>query len=168
MEYGVHHIVAALAAKHKTNTAITVWADTAYRSKANQKFLEKNGFTSRIHRKKPPGHSMPETTRCANALKSKVRRAGIRLGPGARIATNRVVAALIAKRSQLLENPDQGSAALAQALRRSPPEADRAPPSIFPASVGVEFDARKKKTSGQTAGPCEPYSGKVSGRARSP
>ena len=57
----------------KSNTASTVWADTAYRSKANEKFLEKNGFVSRIHRKKPPGRPMPETTRRANALKSRVR-----------------------------------------------------------------------------------------------
>jgi IS5 family transposase len=57
----------------KTNTASTVWADTAYRSKANGEILEKNGFVSRIHRKKPPDRPMPETTRRANALKSKVR-----------------------------------------------------------------------------------------------
>ena len=57
----------------KTNTASAVWADTAYRSKANEEFLQKNGFVSRIHRKKPPGRPMPETTRRANAIKSKVR-----------------------------------------------------------------------------------------------
>ena len=57
----------------KTNTASGVWADTAYRSKANEEFLARNGFASRIHRKKPPGRPMPETTRQANALKSKVR-----------------------------------------------------------------------------------------------
>lgn len=57
----------------KTNTGSAVWADTAYRSKANEDFLAKNGFVSRIHRKKPPGRPMPETTRRANALKSKVR-----------------------------------------------------------------------------------------------
>ncbi len=57
----------------KSNTASAVWADTAYRSKANEEFLEKNGFVSRIHRKKPPGRAKPETTRRANALKSKVR-----------------------------------------------------------------------------------------------
>ncbi len=57
----------------KTNTASKVWVDTAYRSKANEEFLARNGFVSRIHRKKPPGRPMPETTRRANALKSKVR-----------------------------------------------------------------------------------------------
>jgi len=57
----------------KTNTAGAVWADAAYRSKANEEFLARNGFVSRIHRKKPPGRPMPETTRRANALKSQVR-----------------------------------------------------------------------------------------------
>jgi hypothetical protein len=57
----------------KNNTASAVWADTAYRSKANEDFLEKNGFVSRIHRKKPPGRPMLQTTRRANAIKSKVR-----------------------------------------------------------------------------------------------
>ena len=56
-----------------TNTASTVWADTAYRSKANEAFLEANGFVSRIHRKQPPGRPMSPRTRRANALKSMVR-----------------------------------------------------------------------------------------------
>ena len=50
-----------------------MWADTAYRSKVNEEFLAKNGFVSRIHRKKPPRRPMPETMRRANALKSEVR-----------------------------------------------------------------------------------------------
>jgi len=57
----------------KTNTAAVVWADSAYRSGANEEFLARNGFVSRIHRKKPPGRPMPERTRRANAEKSKVR-----------------------------------------------------------------------------------------------
>ena len=57
----------------KTNTASLVWADTAYRSKVNEEFLAKNGFVSRIHRKRPPRRPMPETMRRANALKSEVR-----------------------------------------------------------------------------------------------
>jgi len=57
----------------KNNTSSAVWADTAYRSKANEEFLASNGFLSRIHRKKPPGRPMLETTRRANAIKSKVR-----------------------------------------------------------------------------------------------
>jgi len=57
----------------KTNTAKTVWADTAYRSAANQAFLAKNGFVSRIHRKKPKGRPMPQAMRRTNNAKSKVR-----------------------------------------------------------------------------------------------
>jgi hypothetical protein len=50
-----------------------VWADTAYRSAANETFLNKNGFVSHIHRKKPKGRAMHETTRRANNAKSKFR-----------------------------------------------------------------------------------------------
>jgi IS5 family transposase len=57
----------------KTNTASLVWADTAHRSKVNEELLAKNGFVSRIHRKKPPRRPMPATMRRANALKSEVR-----------------------------------------------------------------------------------------------
>lgn len=57
----------------KRNTAAVVWADSAYRSAANEEYLAKNGFVSRIHRKKPPGRPMRERTRRANAEKSKVR-----------------------------------------------------------------------------------------------
>ena len=57
----------------KSNTASAVWADTAYRSAANEAFLARNGFISRIHRKKPKGRPMSAATRRANALKSKVR-----------------------------------------------------------------------------------------------
>jgi IS5 family transposase len=57
----------------KTNTAGTVWADTAYRSKANEQFMAENGFVSRVHRKKPPGKPMPVRTARANGTKSRVR-----------------------------------------------------------------------------------------------
>jgi transposase, IS5 family len=56
-----------------TNTASGVWADTAYRSKANEKFMAEKGFVSRIHRKKPPGKPMPDRTRRANNAKAKIR-----------------------------------------------------------------------------------------------
>jgi hypothetical protein len=59
----------------KTNTAGAVWADTAYRSKANETFMAENGFTSRLHRKKPPGRPMPARTHRANGRKSKIRAA---------------------------------------------------------------------------------------------
>jgi IS5 family transposase len=57
----------------KANTASDVWADTAYRSKANEKHLAENGLRSRIHRKKPQGRPMPGNTARANGAKSKVR-----------------------------------------------------------------------------------------------
>ena len=57
----------------KTNTAGSVWADTAYRSKANEAFMEKNGFVSCVHRKKPKGRPMDRRTAIANGRKSKIR-----------------------------------------------------------------------------------------------
>jgi len=57
----------------KTNTASGVWADTAYRSAANEAFLQRNGLVSHIHRKKPKGRPISATRRRANALKSKIR-----------------------------------------------------------------------------------------------
>jgi len=57
----------------RDNTASDVWADTAYRSKANEVFLEKHGRVSRIHVKKPKGKAMPGNIRRGNAAKSKVR-----------------------------------------------------------------------------------------------
>jgi IS5 family transposase len=57
----------------RDNTASDVWADTAYRSKANEAFLAKHGRVSRIHFKKPKGKPMPDNIRRGNAAKSKVR-----------------------------------------------------------------------------------------------
>jgi IS5 family transposase len=57
----------------KDNTASDVWADTAYRSQANEKWLKRQGRVSRIHRRKPRGKPMPERTAKANAAKSKIR-----------------------------------------------------------------------------------------------
>ena len=42
----------------KANTASDVWADTAYRSRANERHLANNGLRSQIHRKKPKGKPM--------------------------------------------------------------------------------------------------------------
>lgn len=58
----------------KANTASDVWADTAYRSKANEQDLRERGFVSRIHRKKPPGKPMPRNVARANSRK-KIRAA---------------------------------------------------------------------------------------------
>ncbi len=66
-------VVCARALLDKSNTAGAVWADTAYRSAANETFLTKNGFVSHIHRKKPKGRAMPEAMQRANNAKSKIR-----------------------------------------------------------------------------------------------
>ena len=55
------------------NTASDVWADTAYRSQANEAGLKRQSRVSCIHRKKPRCKPMPERTARANAAKSKVR-----------------------------------------------------------------------------------------------
>ena len=57
------------------NTASDIWADTAYRSKANEEFLAGRLLRSQIHRKKPKGRPMPRRTARANARKSVVRAA---------------------------------------------------------------------------------------------
>jgi transposase, IS5 family len=55
------------------NTAGDAWADTAYRSKANENFLAGHLLRSQIHRKKPKGKPMPRRTARANARNSAVR-----------------------------------------------------------------------------------------------
>nr|WP_249201644.1 IS5 family transposase [Gluconobacter sphaericus] len=57
----------------KTNTASTVWADTAYRSKANEDFMEKQGSVLKVHRKKPHLKPMPRHVQKSNAGKSVIR-----------------------------------------------------------------------------------------------
>ena len=57
----------------KTNTGSAVWADTAYRSKANEAFMDDNGFVSCVHRKKPKARAMARHTAIANGRKSKIR-----------------------------------------------------------------------------------------------
>jgi transposase, IS5 family len=57
----------------KNNTGSTVWADTAYRSKKNEAWLEKNGYFSDIHHKKPKGRPMSEAMARANGRRSKIR-----------------------------------------------------------------------------------------------
>jgi hypothetical protein len=59
----------------KDDTAGDVWADTAYRSTANEKYLANHALRSQIHRKKPKGKPMPRHTARANGRKSKVRAA---------------------------------------------------------------------------------------------
>ena len=57
----------------RDNTGSTVWADTAYRSKTNEAWLERNGYASDIHQKKPAGRPMSEATSRANGRRSKIR-----------------------------------------------------------------------------------------------
>lgn len=58
---------------NRGNTGSTVWANTAYRSKANEEWLENNGYVSDIHHKKPKGRPMSEATSRANGRRSKTR-----------------------------------------------------------------------------------------------
>lgn len=55
------------------NTSSEVWADSAYRSRRNEKWLSDRMLTSRIHRRKPKGKPMAKTTARANAAKSSIR-----------------------------------------------------------------------------------------------
>jgi transposase, IS5 family len=57
----------------RKNTGSTVWADTAYRSKANETWLDRNGYVSDIHHKKPKGRPMSEAMSRANGRRSRIR-----------------------------------------------------------------------------------------------
>lgn len=57
------------------NTESTVWADSAYCSKTNEEWLERNGLTSDIHQRKPKRKPMPKAMSRANGRRSKVRSA---------------------------------------------------------------------------------------------
>jgi IS5 family transposase len=59
----------------KDNTASTVWADSAYRSKSNEEWLEKNGLKSDIHQRKPKGRPRPDAMSKANGRRSGIRAA---------------------------------------------------------------------------------------------
>ncbi|AQT03877.1 hypothetical protein A0U91_01240 [Acetobacter persici] len=56
----------------KTNTASIVWADTAYRSKADEYFMDTGGV-SKVHKKKPNLKPMPRHIQKSNAGKSVIR-----------------------------------------------------------------------------------------------
>lgn len=57
----------------RANTGSDVWADTSYRTKANERHLAEHGLRSQIHRRKPPGRPMPANVARANGIKSTVR-----------------------------------------------------------------------------------------------
>lgn len=58
---------------NRGNTGSMVWADTGYRSKTNEEWLDKNGYVSDIHQKKPKGRPMSEAMSRANGRRSKIR-----------------------------------------------------------------------------------------------
>ena len=58
-----------------TNTASQVWADTAYRSKANLALIERRGLSAELQRPKPRGRPMPAHISRANAARATVRSA---------------------------------------------------------------------------------------------
>jgi len=55
------------------NTASDVWADTAYRGKANLTLLEKRGLMPQFQRAKPRGRPMPPHIARGNATRARVR-----------------------------------------------------------------------------------------------
>ena len=59
----------------RTNTGTIVWADSAYRSRANEAFMERHGFRSQVHHRKPKGRPMAAHIRRGNASRSSVRAA---------------------------------------------------------------------------------------------
>ena len=59
----------------KSNTASQVWADTAYRSRANEAHMAKNGFVSKVHFRRRAGVALTASQAKANAARSKVRSA---------------------------------------------------------------------------------------------
>lgn len=57
------------------NTASSLWADTAYRSAANERLLASHGLSSKIHFRKAAGKALSKTRMKANAARSKARSA---------------------------------------------------------------------------------------------
>ena len=55
------------------NSSSEVWADSAYRSQTNEKWLASRMLISRIHRRKAVGKPMPRPIARANAAKSSLR-----------------------------------------------------------------------------------------------
>ncbi len=55
------------------NTASDVWADTAYRSKANLALIARRGLTPQFQRAKPRGRPMPPHIARGNATRARVR-----------------------------------------------------------------------------------------------
>ncbi len=56
-----------------TNTGASVGADTACRSERNETWLQRHGFISHIHRRRPPGRPLPAHIRRGNDRRSRDR-----------------------------------------------------------------------------------------------
>ena len=52
-----------------------MWADTAYRSKRNERHLARRGFLSKVHFRRKPGFDLTPSQAKANVARSKVRSA---------------------------------------------------------------------------------------------
>lgn len=74
-----------------SNTGWGVWADTVYRSRKNEAFLEKSMFKSHIHQRKPNRRAMPERIARANAKRSAIRSAVEHLFAGQRHRMGQIV-----------------------------------------------------------------------------
>jgi IS5 family transposase len=55
------------------NLASSVWADTAYRSQANMRLIDRRGLVPEFQRRKPRGRPMPAHIRRGNATRARVR-----------------------------------------------------------------------------------------------
>lgn len=59
----------------RANTAAPVWADTACRSKKNERRIDAAGVVSKVHYRRQPGKPLPAPRQKANAARSRVRSA---------------------------------------------------------------------------------------------
>src|SRR5215469_15919456 len=57
----------------RENTAASVWADSAYRSKANLVLLVRRGLRAEFQHKKPCGKAMPPNIARGNATRARIR-----------------------------------------------------------------------------------------------
>lgn len=54
----------------RNNTASAVWADTAYRSRKNEKRIADAGLVSKVHFRRAPDRALPTNRQRANAARS--------------------------------------------------------------------------------------------------
>jgi IS5 family transposase len=76
--YAVTHAAAHAGAQlgqvlDRENTAASVWADSAYRSKANLVLLARRGLRAEFQHKKPRGKEMPPNIARGNATRASIR-----------------------------------------------------------------------------------------------